>query len=396
MLNYEQLLVDVDAEGYEYPDLNEYEAAAMCYTSGTTGRPKGVLYSHRAIVLHSLASTMADGLGMSERDVVCPVVPMFHVNAWGLPFTATMVGAKQVMPGPYLDPPSLLELFASERVTVTAGVPTIWLGILYTLDKDPQAYDLSAMRGMIVGGQAAPRSMIEEFEQRHGLNVVHAWGMTETTPLGTISMLSSEMQDASEEEQYAVRSTQGKPVAFVEIRARGENGIVPWDGKTMGELEVRGPWVAADYYGQDDRSCFTDDGWFRTGDIVTIDPRGYVTITDREKDVIKSGGEWISSVALENALMAHPSVAEAAVFAVPHAKWIECPMGVVVLREGATVDIDDLKERLAEKFVRYWVPDRIDIVEEIPKTATGKFRKIALREQYRDVYTPKDESVPAS
>jgi fatty-acyl-CoA synthase len=285
------LLSSADEERFEYPDFDEDDAAAMCYTSGTTGRPKGALYSHRAICLHSMASAMTDMLGIAERDVVMPVVPMFHVNAWGLPFTAALVGAKQVMPGPHLDPESLLEDLANEKVTITAGVPTIFFGILRKLDEDPDAYDLSNLRDMIIGGSAAPEGMIRAFQERHGLHVIHAWGMTETTPLGTVCNLSSQLDGASEDERYRVRAKQGLPGLFIEVRARGDKDFVPWDGETMGELEIRGPWVSGAYFNTEEGSeKFTEDSWFRTGDIITIDPKGYVEIQDRTKDLIKSGG----------------------------------------------------------------------------------------------------------
>src|SRR5256714_4365660 len=383
MLDYERLLAVVDVHRFTEPDLNERQAAAMCYTSGTTGRPKGVLYSHRAIALHSLAGAARNVLDLSEADVVVPVVPMFHANAWGLPFTCTLLGATQVYPGPHLDPASLLELYQAERATVTGGVPTIWLGLLHALDQDPGAYDLK-LRTLIVGGQAAPRSMIEGFQERHGLTVLHAWGMTEMTPLGTVSRLTGGLHEASREEQYAYRAKQGQPAPFIEIRARSEDGFIPWDGATMGELEVRGPWVASAYHNTtDENDRFTADGWLRTGDIVTIDPRGYVEITDRAKDVIKSGGEWISSVALENALMGHPAVAEAAVIAVPHPKWGERPLAVVVLKEGHAATAQELLSYLARDFARWWIPDGVEFVTEIPRTSVGKFRKSALRERFR-------------
>ncbi|MDQ2829604.1 MAG: long-chain fatty acid--CoA ligase [Chloroflexota bacterium] len=385
MLDYEKLLAAADPAAFVYRAIDERQAAAMCYTSGTTGKPKGVLYSHRCIALHSMGSAQRDVLDVGESDVVLPVVPMFHANAWGLPFTATLTGATQVFPGQHLDATSLLELFQDERVTMTAGVPTIWFGILQTLDKNPGAYDLSALRSLVVGGSAAPPSMIEGFQERHGLRVIHAWGMTEMTPLGTVARVTSDLRDAPPEEQYAYRATQGRPAPFIEIRARSEDGLVPWDGEAMGELEVRGPWVVSAYYnnpGPDDR--FTDDGWFRTGDIVTIDARGYVTITDRAKDVVKSGGEWISTVALENALMAHPAVLEAAVIAVPHPKWDERPLACVVLKEGEQATAEDLLALLQADFAKFWIPDGVEFIDEIPHTATGKFLKTALRERYRD------------
>jgi acyl-CoA synthetase (AMP-forming)/AMP-acid ligase II len=386
--SYEELLSGADEERFEYPDFEEDDAAAMCYTSGTTGRPKGALYSHRAICLHSMASAMPDMLGIAERDVVMPVVPMFHVNAWGLPFTATLVGAKQVMPGPHLDPGSLLEDLANEKVTITAGVPTIFFGILGKLDENPDAYDLSSLRAMIIGGSAAPKGMIQAFQERHGLHVLHAWGMTETTPLGTVCTLSSQVGDLPEDERYTVRAKQGLPGPFIEVRARGDEGFVPWDGETMGELEIRGPWVSGAYFNTEEGSDkFTDDGWFRTGDIVTIDQSGYVEIRDRTKDLIKSGGEWISSVALENALMAHDAVAEAAVIAIPDERWGERPLGVVVLKEGEEATDEELISQLAEDHPKWSLPDAIEFVDEIPHTATGKALKMELRERYKD-YTP--------
>ncbi|MBO2532889.1 MAG: long-chain fatty acid--CoA ligase [Thermoactinomycetaceae bacterium] len=383
MEEYESFIAE-PAEDFVYPDLDEEEAAGMCYTSGTTGRPKGVVYSHRSLVLHSFASAMADTLGISRHDVVLPVVPMFHVNAWGLPFTCTMVGAKQVFPGPHLDPVSLLELFKGEQVTFTAGVPTIWLGILQVLEKNPGQWDLNPKLRMVVGGAAAPESLIRAFD-RHNLRVVHAWGMTETAPLGTVSLLKPHMESLSVDEQYAYRAKQGLPAPFVEVRIVNEQGVAPHDGKTMGELQVKGPWIAADYYNRpDSRDSFTEDGWFRTGDVATIDPEGFVKITDRTKDLIKSGGEWISSVDLENALMGHPAVAEAAVIAVPHPKWQERPLAVVVLKEGARATEEELIQHLAPRFAKWWLPDGVVFVKEIPRTSAGKFLKAKLREQFKD------------
>ncbi len=383
MLAYEALLAEVDEGDFEYPDPDERDACVMCYTSGTTGEPKGVLYSHRAIAVQSLAAAMAGPYGINEADTTLPVVPMFHANAWLFPFSCTLVGATQVYPGPHLDPTSLLEAFESERVTITAGVPTIWLGILQLLDANPGAYDLSSLRAMVVGGAAAPRGMIEGFMERHGLKVVHAWGMTEMAPLGTVAMLTSDLVDAPAETRYDYLAKQGLPAPFVEIRARGEDGFVPWDGASMGELEVRGVWISSAYYDSPDSGeRFTDDGWFKTGDIVTIDGRGYVEIQDRSKDLIKSGGEWISSVALENALMGHAAVAEAAVIAMPDERWGERPLAVVVLREAASATEAELRGHLEGRFAKWWLPDAIEFVEEIPKTAVGKFRKTALREQF--------------
>jgi fatty-acyl-CoA synthase len=384
-IDYEALLASADPAAFVEAPLTEEDAAAMCYTSGTTGRPKGVLYSHRAIVLHSLAQGLVDTIGIGERDSVLPIVPMFHVNAWGLPFTTTLFGAGIVLPGPYLDPASVLDLIVQEKVTVTAGVPTVWLGMLGELDKAPGAHDVSALRAIVIGGAAAPASLIRGYRDRHNLNVVHAWGMTEITPLGTLCNLPPSLDAAPLDEQCRYRARQGTPLPFVEIRARADGRDVPWDGQTMGELETRGPWVARQYYnvdGPDDR--FTDDGWFRTGDIVTIDANGCIEIADRAKDLVKSGGEWISSVALENALMAHPAVAEAAVIAVPHPKWDERPVAVVVLRRGQAATADELRTFLAPNFASWWLPDAIEFASEIPRTSVGKFKKSVLREQYRE------------
>ncbi len=380
-IEFEELIASADESAFAYRDLDERSAAAMCYTSGTTGRPKGVLYSHRSIAVHAL--TVGPGIGLTTSDVVLPVVPMFHANAWCFPFSCALVGAKQVFPGPHLDPASLLEEFEQERVTVTAGVPTIWMGVLQALDANPGGWDLSSLRMMTVGGAAPPRSLIEAFQERHGLHVAHGWGMTEMTPVGTLSGLPEHEIGLEPPELYDRRAMQGPPIPFVEIRARGEEGLVPWDGTSLGELEVRGVAVASSYYdAPDSGDRWTDDGWFRTGDIVSIRPDGYVEIQDRAKDLVKSGGEWISTVALENALMAHEAVAEAAVIAVPDEKWSERPLAVVVLREGATAEPDELRDFLAPDFAKFWLPDRYEFVDEIPKTAVGKFRKTVLREQF--------------
>ncbi len=384
--SYEELLAAADPDAWRDPELDENEAAAMCYTSGTTGLPKGVLYSHRSTLLHALGVAAGNplGLGISEQDAVLPVVPMFHANAWGYPYLAALIGAKLVFPGPYLDPESLLDDFVAEGVTWTAGVPTIWLGILQFLDAQPDRWDLSRLKGMLVGGSAAPRAMIAGFKERHGLDVVHGWGMTETSPVATTSQLPGELSQADPDTRLDYIAMQGLPLPLVELRHRdGEGNLLPWDGEAMGELETRGPWVAASYYETPEEAHrWTEDGWFRTGDVVSIHPRGFIQIKDRSKDVIKSGGEWISSVELENALMAHPAVAEAAVIAVPDPKWDERPLAAIVLRDGAVATADELRTFLAPSFAKWWLPDRFEFVAEIPKTSVGKFRKTELREMF--------------
>jgi fatty-acyl-CoA synthase len=384
-LDYEAILGGADDGRFRYPELHEDEAAALCYTSGTTGQPKGVLYSHRALALHSLALALAEGFGLTGRDVVFPVVPMFHANAWGVPFTCAMVGARLVLAGPHFDVPAILGHLERERVTVACGVPTIWLGVLQELDRSPGARDLSRLRLIVVAGSAAPRSLIEGFQERHGVRVLHLWGMTELSPVGTICELPPELCEAGHDERYTYQARQGVPLPFIEVRARGPQGLVAWDGRTPGELEVRGPWVARAYYNcPEGAPSFTDDGWFRTGDIVTIDAGGCIQIQDRAKDVIKSGGEWISSVALENALMGHPAVAEAAVVAVAHATWQERPLAAVVVKPGCTCTAAELLRFLEPQFAKWWLPDAVVFVPEIPRTSAGKFLKKALREKYRD------------
>jgi fatty-acyl-CoA synthase len=384
-LDYDTLIEANEPE--PFPDLpDEYAAASMCYTSGTTGRPKGVVYSHRSLVLHSMNTIIPDVMSLSCTDTVLPVVPMFHANAWGAPYSAALVGAKQVLPHRFLDPSSMVELLASERVTVSCGVPTIWLAILDYLDAHRGEHDLSALRYMTVGGSAAPESMIRAFDERHGLRIMQGWGMTELSPVGSFTSDRPQTATSTPAERQHYRATAGQPVPFIDVRARDDNGLVPWDGQSMGELEVRGPWVAASYHGGAGEDSFTADGWFRTGDIVTIGPNAELVVQDRCKDLVKSGGEWISSVLLETDLMGHPQVAEAAVIAVPHPQWGERPLAVVVPRANENPDVEELRAFLGERFAKWWVPDAIVFAESLPRTGTGKVMKLALRETYQSHY----------
>jgi fatty-acyl-CoA synthase len=367
-----------------YPTLDENDAAAMCYTSGTTGKPKGVAYSHRAIVLHSYSMSLPDNFSVSRFDCLLPAMSMFHANAWGLPHAAVMNGSKLVFPGPNLQPERLLDLLAAERVTLTGGVPTIWLGVIAALEREPQRWRLASGLRVIVAGSAAPESLFRRFD-RFGVRVIQPWGMTETTPIATVSTLKPHMDTWPDDRKLEMRARQGLPCPFTEIRAMGDYGEVPWDGATPGELEIRGPMIAGSYYNlSHERSRWSEDGWLRTGDVVTIDAEGYMKITDRTKDLIKSGGEWISSVDLENALVGHPSVQEAAVVAVPHAKWVERPLAILVVRRDATVTPDELREYLSQKFAKWQLPDDFVFVPELPHTSTGKLLKSRLRAQYQD------------
>ncbi|MHB8156073.1 MAG: long-chain fatty acid--CoA ligase [Desulfocucumaceae bacterium] len=382
--SYEELLAEAPST-YKFPeDLDEWSPAAMCYTTATTGDPKGVVYTHRAIFLHSLACLSTDMMGLAERDTVMAVVPMFHANAWGMPFTATWTGAKQVFPGSRPDPMILCQLIQDEKVTMTAGVPTIWMGILQAAEK--VKFDFSSVKAFICGGSAIPLALMKAYDEKLGIPIVHAYGMTETTPLVTLSKTKSYMDEWTTEKQYEVRVKQGVVAPGLELKIVGENGEdLPNDGKTMGELLIRGPWIAGEYYKNPQKSseCMKG-GWLYTNDIATIDEEGYIAICDRTKDLIKSGGEWISSVDMENTIMAYPAVAEAAVIAMPHVKWDERPMACVVLKPdhvGKTKEEDILKF-LEDKMAKWMLPDKIIFIEEIPKTSVGKFNKKELRHKY--------------
>ena len=384
--SYEELLSRAPEE-YAFPDLDEWSPAAMCYTTATTGNPKGVVYTHRGLFLHSLACAAADMMGIREEDVVMPVVPMFHANAWGSPFVAVWMGSKLVLPGRRLDPGSLAGLIEQERVTITLGVPTIWLGLLQLLEGGAK-YDLSSLRFLLVGGSAAPEGMIRSFREKYGLYVQHAYGMTETTPLATLTRIKSYLKDAPADRFYKVAAKQGVIAPGLEMKVVDEAGReVPWDGKTMGELCLRGPWIAKEYYREPERSAEAiRDGWLHTGDIVTVDEEGYIFIMDRSKDLVKSGGEWISSVDLENTIMAHPAVAEATVIGIPHEKWQERPLACVVLKEAykGKVSKEEILDFLRDKVARWWIPDDVVFLEAIPKTSVGKFNKKQLRQMYAE------------
>jgi fatty-acyl-CoA synthase len=377
--DYEALLA-AHAPLATLPPRKETDPAGMCYTSGTTGRLKGVVYSHRSLVLHSFAEAIA--IGIRQTDTVMPVVPMFHANAWGLPYTVTMLGARQVFPGPHLDPTSLLDLMERERVTFAAGVPSIWFGIIEALEKEPDRWKLAPNLRMLIGGSAVPESMFRRLD-RFGIRAVQGYGMTETSPVVTLSYLKAGMEELPPDQMYPRIARQGTPLPFVDLRIRNGSEELPWDGTTPGELEVRSPWVARAYFDDPDAQAkWTDDGWLRTGDVATIDSEGYVEVVDRVKDLVKSGGEWISSVALENALVGHPAVREAAVIARPDPKWGERPVAYLVFKDGSSATDSELRSVLEGKFPKWWLPDEFHALPELPKTSTGKVSKLTLRQRF--------------
>jgi fatty-acyl-CoA synthase len=379
VVRYEDLLADGD-DSFEYPELDERAAAALCYTSGTTGNPKGVLYSHRSTILHAMAQSGANALGLRFTDRVLPIVPMFHVNAWGIPHAAGLTGASLVMPDRCLQGEPLARLIESEKVTCSAGVPTVWMQVLQYLDDNE--VDTSSIRVVVCGGAAVPEGLMRGLEERHGMNMVQGWGMTETSP---VCAVAHPPEGVEGDDQWTYRTAAGRLLPFVEARLIDDDGNeVEWDGKTTGELEVRGPWIARDYYEDPSSREKFHDGWLRTGDICSIDERGYVRISDRSKDVIKSGGEWISSVELEQALIAHEAVMEAAVIARPDEKWSERPLACVVVEEGAEVSPEALRKHLESRVAKWWIPETYAFIDEIPKTSVGKFDKKALRQRLKD------------
>ncbi len=389
LLCYEDLLAAQPA-AYAWPELDEKSASSLCYTSGTTGNPKGVLYSHRSTILHAMAACAVDGMGVSARESILVATPMFHVNGWGTPYAAALAGAKLVLPGPALDGARIYALLRDEAVTLTLGVPTIWLALSAHVSAnaiDPRRE--LVLRRLLVGGSAAPTALVEDFERRFGAQVLHAWGMTETSPLAAVCTPLAKHHGATLEDRVRLQEKQGRPPYGVEFRIGSEAGVVlPRDGVSSGPLLIRGHWVASAYFG-DEGGCINDrDGFFDTGDIATLDPDGYLQITDRAKDMIKSGGEWISSIDLENAALGHPGVAEAAAIGIAHPKWGERPLLIVVRRAGTTVGAAELVSFLASRVARWWLPDDILFVDELPHTATGKLQKLKLRQQYRDYRLP--------
>jgi fatty-acyl-CoA synthase len=379
VLRYGDVIADESTE-FDWPDIDENCAAAMCYTSGTTGNPKGVVYSHRSSYLHTMATCTSNGIGVGSSDCVLPIVPMFHANGWGLPYAALMAGADLVLPDCHLDAKSLIDMIEKLHPTVAGAVPTIWNDVMHYLDNNP-GHDVSSLRIVPCGGSAVPVSMMRTFEEKHGVQIRQLWGMTETSPMATMAWPPP---GTSDEQHWAFRATQGQPICGVEARIVDDHGqVLPNDNNAVGEVEVRGPWITSSYYRGHDESKF-DSGWLRTGDVGRIDERGFITLTDRAKDVIKSGGEWISSVELENCLIAHPDVVEAAVVGVPDERWQERPLAVVVAKEGSAVNAGDLRNFLADKVVRWWLPERWTFVDEIPRTSVGKYDKKTIRSRYAD------------
>ncbi|HUO99373.1 MAG TPA: long-chain-fatty-acid--CoA ligase [Rhizomicrobium sp.] len=386
LIAYEDLVAEGDGN-FAWPELDENTACGLCYTSGTTGDPKGVLYSHRSNVLHAMMGCSADTLAFTAKDTVLPVVPMFHANGWGIPFAAAMAGAKLVLPGPRLDGASLCRLFTEEKVTLTAAVPTVWLGMLRHLDETGTR--LPHLKKIVIGGAACPRAMIDAFERKHGIEVVHSWGMTEMSPIGTVGSLTATTEALPWEQRLDVKARQGRPPFGVEMKITDIEGReLPRDGVTSGRLKVRGPAVAGAYFRNADASPFDAAGWFDTGDVATLDQDGIMTVTDRAKDVIKSGGEWISSIQIESLAMSHPAVAEAAVIGVKHPKWDERPLLIVVLKPGQSAAKGDILAFLTGKIAKWWVPDEVVFVDSIPHSATGKIQKTALRERFAGFVLP--------
>jgi fatty-acyl-CoA synthase len=381
-VDYEEFLAGAPP-GFDYPAHEEDDPIAMCYTSGTTGRPKGVVYSHRSMVLHTLVGSLPDHWGLKSGDSVLPVTPMFHANCWGIPYGAAMMGIKLVFPGPHLGAADLLDLFMREQPTYSLGVPTIWIGLLQLLESDPERYRLPAGVRMLVGGSAVPESLIRAFA-KHGASVLQGWGMTETSPLASGAFIKPELQHLSEEQRYPYYATAGVVAPLVDLRIVDDDGREqPWDGASRGEIQVRGPFITGSYHNVPlEADKFTSDGWLRTGDVASVDSHGYVRIVDRTKDLIKSGGEWISSVDMENLLMAHPAVAEAAVIAVPDEKWCERPLACVVFRAGKSASAEELRTHLSQHFTKWQLPERFEFMDAIPRTSTGKFWKAKLRERF--------------
>ncbi|MBV8205160.1 MAG: long-chain fatty acid--CoA ligase [Acidobacteria bacterium] len=393
--NYEDFIGG--AEPCEYAQVDENDAAALCYTSGTTGKPKGVLYSHRSMALHSLAIGHVDGFAISMNDTVLPAMSMFHANGWGVPYAAVMAGSKLVLPSRYVDAENLLNLLQAEQVSFSGAVPTIWLAVAEMLEQYPGRWKLRPGFRIVIAGSACPESLIRRLDAQ-GIFIMQPWGLTETSPMATVARLKPSMRQLPQDEQYALRATQGMPLPFIELRAMNDQGEeCPWNGEAMGEVQVRGPWIAERYYKRpEENEKWTADGWFRTGDVVTINAHAFIRIVDRTKDLIKSGGEWISSVDVENALVGHPSVREAAVVAVAHPRWAERPLAAIVLRDGARLDTGELRDFLLQRFARWQLPDEFVVVDELPHTSTGKLLKSELRRKFTGWQWSADERAAAT